>query len=70
MNFLITGCVLSGIVSIVSFFLYVRNRMRFREEKERRYQQIHFLSLVLFVVLGVLILIALSHRYNPPRIRY
>jgi len=70
LNLLITGCVCSGIVSIASFFLYVRSRMQYREEKERRFQQVHFSSLALFVVFGVLILIELSHRYNPPRIRY
>jgi hypothetical protein len=70
LNLLITGCVLSGVVTVVSFFGYVRNRMQYREDKERRFQQVHFSSLVLFVVFGVLILIELSHRYNPPRIRY
>jgi hypothetical protein len=40
------------------------------ERREQRYQQTHFISLVLFVLFGVLILIEMSHRYNPPRIDY
>ena len=87
---LIATSILCGVVSVVSFFLYVRYRMRPRAEKEKaneeekdtgsdnceldrleqRYQQIHFISLALFVLFGVLILVYLSHRYNPPRINY
>ena len=67
---LISGCISSGVVTIVSFFLYVRNRMKFREKEEQRYRQVHFISLALFVLFGVLILIELSHRYNQPRITY
>ena len=32
--------------------------------KEQRYQSIHFISLLVFVVLGVLILIAISRRID------
>lgn len=67
---LIPACVLCGIVTVVSFFLYVRNRMYFREKEEQRYRQVHFISLALFVLLGVLLLIELSHRYNQARIDY
>lgn len=81
LGLVITACILSGIVTIVSFFLYIRFRMHPRwdegdprnarlERQEERYQQIHFISLALFVLLGVLILVNLSHRYNPPRINY
>jgi hypothetical protein len=79
----IPACIGSGIVAVVSFFLYIRYRVKPRSEDpqpspgdqrleklEQRYQQIHFVSLSLFVLFGVLILIELSHRYNPPRIGY
>ena len=92
---MIPACIVSGVVSVVSFFLYIRYRMRPRaeedvvdltnpvgtigggdtgnaelERKEQRYQQIHFISLALFVLFGVLILVYLSHLYNPARITY
>ncbi|HET6254093.1 MAG TPA: hypothetical protein VFE32_08470 [Puia sp.] len=70
LDLLIPACILSGVVTIISFFLYVRHRMGFREKEEQRYRQIHFISLALFVLFGVLILIELSHRYNQPRIYY
>jgi hypothetical protein len=88
---LISACIPSGLVSIVSFFLYVHYRMRPRKEEgdgqeqekkgtdrqnawldrqEGKYRQLHFVSLALFVLFGVLILVELSHRYNQPRISY
>lgn len=70
LDLLIPACVFSGVVSIVSFFLYVHYRMNFQEKQEGKYQQMHFISLALFVIFGVLILIELSHRYNQPRISY
>jgi hypothetical protein len=44
--------------------------MNFQEKEEQRYRQIHFISLALFVLFGVLLLIELSHRYNLPQISY
>jgi uncharacterized membrane protein len=58
----VTACILSGLVSLVSFVLYVRARMREQEHKEDRYRSVHFASLSLFVALGVMILIQLSNR--------
>ena len=40
------------------------------EKLERQFQQVHFISLSLFVLFGVLILVELSHRFNPRRINY
>lgn len=70
LDLLIPACILSGLVAVVSFFLYVHYRMNFREKEEQRYRQIHFISLALFVLFGVLLLIELSHRYNQPQISY
>ncbi|HUB60932.1 MAG TPA: hypothetical protein VL978_09530 [Puia sp.] len=70
LSLLTAACVLCAVVTIVSFILYVRYRMNFREKEEQRFQQVHFISLALFVLFGVLILIELSHRYNQPRIFY
>lgn len=53
--------ILTGIVSVVSFVLYVLARMHEEEQKEKRYQSIHYLSLFIFVVLGVFILIMVSN---------
>lgn len=53
-------CIASAIVTLVSFFLYVRARMAGRIAEERRYLSIHYISLFLFVLFGVLILIQLS----------
>jgi hypothetical protein len=84
---LMLGC---AIITVVTFFLYVRARMAERHEyhepgsgpdlpdahrqerhrllnagldrKEQRYRSIHFISLFIFVVLGVLLLIIVSNR--------
>ena len=57
-------CVGSAIVTLVSFFLYVRARMAGQDRQERRYLSIHMISLFLFVLFGVLILIHLSDSIN------
>ena len=53
-------CIASGVVAIVSFFLYLRARMANRLAQERRWLSIHYIILFLFVFFGVLILIHLS----------
>ena len=53
--------VLTGIISVASFVLYVRARMKEQEQKEKRWRSVHFLSLFIFVFLGVMILIMLSN---------
>ena len=53
-------CIASGVVAIVSFFLYLRARIANRLARERRCLSIHYISLFLFVFFGVLILIHLS----------
>jgi len=53
-------CIACAIVTLVSFFLYVRARMANRVTEEKRYLSIHYISLFLFVLFGVLILIHLS----------
>lgn len=83
---MVAVCLVNGVITIISFLLYVKTRMadrsadpRFDEaaqvrrlaeldRKESRYQTIHFITLFLFVLFGVLILIRLSHRLNaaPP----
>ena len=73
-------CILSAITTIASFFLYVRARMTERKDeysggdhlrhnaaldrKEQAYQSIHFISLLIFVALGVFILVQLSTKLN------
>ncbi|HEX4371811.1 MAG TPA: hypothetical protein VHZ50_00770 [Puia sp.] len=52
--------ILIGIISVVSFVLYVLARGKENEKSEKRYQSIHFISLFIFVVNGVIILIMLS----------
>ena len=53
-------CIACAIVTLVTFFLYVRARMANRMAEEKRYLSIHYISLFLFVLFGVLILIHLS----------
>lgn len=78
----IIACIASAIISIVSFFLYVKVRLTSREQlpdhtgeehakklegldrREQRYQSIHFITLALFVLFGVLILVQLSGKLN------
>jgi multisubunit Na+/H+ antiporter MnhB subunit len=52
--------IFTGLISAVSFVLYVLARGKENEESEKRYLSIHFISLFIFVVLGVIILIMLS----------
>lgn len=81
----VIACIVSGIVSLVTFIIYVRARLADRSEpaplsdeaayrhklagldrKEHFYQSLHFISLALFVLFGVLILIHLSAHFNHP----
>jgi len=52
---------MTGIVSAITFILYVLARMREEERKEKLFQSIHFISLLIFVFLGVIILVMLSN---------
>jgi cytochrome bd-type quinol oxidase subunit 2 len=62
--FYIVACIGNALVTIITFFLYVKNRLAYQEKKEKKYQSIHFITLSLFVLFGVLILIHLSNRLN------
>jgi hypothetical protein len=71
--FYIVACIGNAIVTIIAFFLYVKARLTDRTETARRaqldkqekmYQSLHFITLSLFVLFGVLILIVLSNRLN------
>jgi cytochrome bd-type quinol oxidase subunit 2 len=64
-NLTVVACIVNAIVTIITFFLYVSARLGFREAAERRYMAVHFITLALFVLFGVLVLIQLSHRFNP-----
>jgi hypothetical protein len=55
-------CILSAITTVVAFILYVRARMAELDRKEQLYKSIHFISLFIFVFLGVLLLIQLSDK--------
>jgi threonine/homoserine/homoserine lactone efflux protein len=61
----VAACIVSAVVTIISFFLYVRARLAF-DRREERYRSIHFITLAIFTLLGVLLLIELSHRLNRP----
>jgi len=58
---MIAICVLTGLISVITFILYVRARMKEEEQKEKKFQTIHYLSLFAFVFFGVIILIMLSN---------
>ncbi|HEY4205279.1 MAG TPA: hypothetical protein VGM31_00640 [Puia sp.] len=80
LTLLVILAVISMLVSVISFVLFIRARLAVRahpddedadvardaelDRKERSYQSIHFLSLLIFLVLGVLILIMISHKVN------
>lgn len=79
---LIIACIVSAIVTIVTFFLYIRARMALRDQdpahneeehaqklalldrREQNFQAVHFITLALFVLFGVLILVHLSNKLN------
>lgn len=78
----VIACIGNAIVTIITFFLYIRTRLATREiaegatdeehlqrlagldRLESRYQSLHFITLTLFVLFGVLILVQLSHKLN------
>jgi Na+/H+ antiporter NhaC len=76
LSILVILAILCALITITSFVFYVRARLAERahpddedvdvlrdaglDRKERLYQTIHFLSLLIFVILGVLILIIMS----------
>jgi len=78
LSILVILAIICALITITSFVFYVRARLAERahpddedvdvlrdaglDRKERVYQTIHFLSLLIFVILGVLILIIISHR--------
>ena len=55
--------IVNAIATIIFFFLYVKARMANRPE-EQRYLSLHFITLFLFILFGVLILIRLSDSIN------
>ncbi len=77
---LVTLCIGCALTTLISFILYLKARTAERDHpdetapdnarhagldrKERLYQSIHFTSLFLFVILGVLILIIISRRID------
>lgn len=78
----IVACIINAIITIITFFLYVKARLVSREQhpdhsdpqhaqklaeldrRESRYQAIHFITLALFILFGVLILVHLSGKLN------
>jgi cytochrome bd-type quinol oxidase subunit 2 len=62
--FYIAACIGNAIVTIVAFLLYVKARLAGLDKQEKKYQSMHFITLSLFVLFGVLILIHLSNRLN------
>jgi cytochrome bd-type quinol oxidase subunit 2 len=70
------ACLVNGVITGIFFLLYIKARMADQSTEpgrdEARYQSIHFITLFLFVLFGVLVLIQLSNRYNyvPPGGRY
>lgn len=61
---MIIACIANALVTTVSFFLYVRARLAGLDRLEKRCQAIHFITLALFVLFGVLILVHLSNELN------
>ena len=60
----IIACIGNALVTVIAFFQYVRFRMADRPGPEKKWQSIHFITLTLFVLFGVLICVQLSHRLN------
>lgn len=79
---MIIACIASALVTIVSFFLYIKTRLTIREippdvtdeqhtgrlamldRRESLFLALHFITLALFVLFGVLILVHLSNKLN------
>ncbi|HMI60071.1 MAG TPA: hypothetical protein VK518_04160 [Puia sp.] len=84
LTFLFILLVLSGISAFVSFCLYLKTRIVERDHpdeqnpdlrrsaaldrQEKTYQRLHFISLLLFVILGVVILVLIPPHPTTPGI--
>jgi hypothetical protein len=62
--FYVAAAIANAVLSIVAFVQYVRFRMADIPEKEKKWQSLHFITLALFILFGVLILVKLTDRYN------
>jgi len=54
----------NGSIAVVSFILYVKARAREEEKREQFYKIVHYVSLCIFTILGVLELIVVSQSDN------
>lgn len=63
-TFYIVAGIISVIISIAAFFQYVRYRAKEQPEPEKKWLTIHFITLALFVLFGVLVLVHLSNVLN------
>jgi hypothetical protein len=60
----IAAGIINAILSVSAFFLYVRSRSKNQPEPEKKWLSIHFITLALFVLFGVLVLVHLSNKLN------
>ena len=60
----VIACIANALITVIAFFQYVRFRMANKSESEKKWQSIHFITLALFVLFGVIILVQLSNRLN------
>ena len=52
-NILVLLAVLDAVVAITTFVLYGRARMQEQEEKEKRFLKIHYITLFMLLLLGL-----------------
>jgi hypothetical protein len=60
----IIAAIVCAVIAVVAFFQYVRFRMADKPELEKKWMAVHFITLALFVLFGVLILVHLTNTLN------
>lgn len=60
----IAAAIVNALLSVAAFFQYVRFRSKDQRDLEKKWLSIHFITLALFVLFGILVLVHLSNKLN------
>jgi hypothetical protein len=57
MRLLITAAILSSIMAVYGFIQFVRFRMKYQEQKEKFYYQLHAYALFILFLIGIVVML-------------
>jgi hypothetical protein len=64
LSILIALCIASDITAVISFIIYVRARMKEQERKEKLFLKIHYSSLFILFLLGMVYMFVMIEKAN------